>query len=173
MLYVSGLPPIARSQDGHLTLERDPAVPFPNLSTLAQIPCLKVITYHEAINGITYEAALQNPDGSFDEDKCDFVIKTIDASQLEYERYRNSFEELVTEYKAYYLLALAKRAGRFDRVIEKFTPTCYGLYQGKRGFKGVFALVVGHVGEVDLTQYRYWSGSDKYVNSLFCAVRFT
>ena len=56
--------------------------------------------YHETINGITYEMALQNPDGSFDEDKPDVIIKTVDASQLEYEQYRNSFEELITEHKA-------------------------------------------------------------------------
>ncbi|KAL5534940.1 hypothetical protein ACEPAF_3030 [Sanghuangporus sanghuang] len=159
-LYVSGLPLIARSQNGHLELERDSGVPFPNLPS-TQIPCLKVVSYHDGVNGITYEAVLQNPDGSYNADKPNFVIKTVDASQMEYEKYRNSFEELVTEYKTYYLLALAKRAGKFNDVIEKFTPTCYGLYQGKSGFKGVFALVIDHVGVVDLNQYRYWSGSDK------------
>ncbi|KAL5518374.1 hypothetical protein ACEPAH_56 [Sanghuangporus vaninii] len=133
-LNVSGLPLIARSQNGHLELERDSGVPFPSLSS-TQIPCPKVLSYHDSVNGFTYEVVLQNPDGSCNADKPSFVIKTVDASQMEYEKYRNSFEELVTEYKTYYLLALAKRAGKFNDVIEKFTPTCYGLYQGKRSDK--------------------------------------
>ncbi|KAL5480263.1 hypothetical protein ACEPAI_1533 [Sanghuangporus weigelae] len=160
-LYVSGLPLFARSQNGHLELERDSGVPFPNYLSSAQMPCLKVLGYHYNINGITYEAVLQNPDGSYNADEPNFIIKTVDASQMEYEKYRNSFEELLSEYETYYPLALAKRAGRFNDVIEKFTPTCYGLYQGKSGFKGVFALVIEHVGVVDLKQYRYWSESNK------------
>ncbi|KAL5495882.1 hypothetical protein ACEPAI_1346 [Sanghuangporus weigelae] len=168
-LYVSGLTLFARSQNGYLELERDSGVPFPNLSS-TQIPCLKVLSYHDGVNGVTYEAVLQNSDGSY-ADKPNFVIKIVDASQMEYGKYRNSFEELVTEYETYYLLALAKRAGKFNDVIEKFAPTCYGLYQSKSGFKGVFASVLDHVGVVDLNQYRYWSGSDKYVNFLFCAAR--
>ncbi|KAL5534853.1 hypothetical protein ACEPAG_1318 [Sanghuangporus baumii] len=157
-LYVSGLPLFARSQDGYLTLERDLGVP--TCHPLKYLVCLKVLRYHDSLNGITYEAVLQNSDSSY-ADRPNFVIKTVDASQMEYGKYRNSFKELVTEYETYYLLELAKGAGEFNEVIEKFTPTCYGPYQGKSGFKGVFALVIDHVGVVDLNQYQYWSESDK------------
>ena len=132
---------------------------------------MKVLATHRGINGMTHEAVLQNPDGSY-KAKPDFVIKMIDGSRRDDEKYRNTSKELIQEYEAYYLLALAKRAGKFKSVIEKFTPTCYGLYQGTGRFKSVFALVTSHVGNVERDKtYDLWSGSNKHVNFSFCAAR--
>ncbi|KAL5512500.1 hypothetical protein ACEPAG_3153 [Sanghuangporus baumii] len=147
-----------------LLLDRDSVSPFPKLSTSGRVPCLKVISTLECLNGLILEAVLQ---GSNDSDSVSeavgstFIVKVVDVSQLSYEKYRNSLEELVKEYKTYYLLAIAKRSGRYTNIIQKFTPTCYGLYFDRAQSTDLFALVIECVGDVDLAEYMSWSESDK------------
>ncbi|KAL5483038.1 hypothetical protein ACEPAI_8267 [Sanghuangporus weigelae] len=122
-----------------LLLDRDSVSPFPRLPTSGQVPCLKVISTLECLNGFILEAVLQGSDGS-------------DSKSL---------EELVKEYKTYHLLALAKRSGRYTNIIQKFTPACHGLYFDRGRSTDVFALVIECVGGVNLAEYMSWSESDK------------
>lgn len=145
-------------------VDRDSVSPLPKLPTSARVPCLKVVGKLECLNGYVFEAVLQDLDGSdsvSEPVRPAFVVKVVNVSQLSYDEYRNTLEELVKEYKTYYLLALAKQSGRFNNVIQKFTPTCYGLYLTKGGSGDVFALVMEHVGDVELAEYTTWSGSNK------------
>ncbi|KAL5531822.1 hypothetical protein ACEPAF_5385 [Sanghuangporus sanghuang] len=147
-----------------LLLDRDSVSPFPKLPTSGRVPCLKVISKLESLNEFILEAVLQGSDGSDSVSMAvgpTFIVKVVDVSQLSFEKYRNSLEELVKEYKTYYLLALAKRFGRYTNIIQKLTPTCYGLYFDRGRSTDVFTLVIECVGDVGLSEYMSWSGSDK------------
>ena len=143
-----------------MELVRDANTPFPVLPTTDLVPCLTLVDEitTSSVGGI-YKAKLWAP---WDTKVSEFIIKVVDCRMRSHNEYKNAFLELLKEYENYYVFGQLKRDNVHVDVIERTTPTCYGLYKARKSVD-VFALVIEYAGQVIIDRWKGWELSEKYV----------